>query len=282
MTEYNDVVADVIPEMSHQLYSLEEAGVADIIIDPRRGFAKTLDQNYRLLAHLDDFKILGRPILCRYVARNQCSLTAARHRSRRCPCRHGNCRRSAIDGARRYYAYTTPRSCTDNIHSGEIIAKHLTIPYDARLRYQRRYRHTGFRSTALLHLPVMKESGTINIFYGVLAFIVVWILASEIFDMRLIGTILDKFMAIGLIILVILLSRAYQALSLSSLAVNGAGASRANYSTTTKEEIDNKAPRLGHAYRIRLHEHEQKQDRRTHRSRAIRPARQLRRVGRPH
>lgn len=50
----------------------------------------------------------------------------------------------------------------------------------------------------------MKESGTINIFYGVLAFIVVWILASEIFDMRLIGTILDKFMAIGLIILVIL------------------------------------------------------------------------------
>lgn len=51
---------------------------------------------------------------------------------------------------------------------------------------------------------LMKESGTINIFYGVLAFIVVWILASEIFQMRLIGTILDKFMAIGLIILVIL------------------------------------------------------------------------------
>ncbi|MCH5220789.1 MAG: diadenylate cyclase CdaA [Muribaculaceae bacterium] len=51
---------------------------------------------------------------------------------------------------------------------------------------------------------LMKESGTINIFYGVLAFVVVWVLASEIFDMRLIGTILDKFMAIGLIILVIL------------------------------------------------------------------------------
>lgn len=51
---------------------------------------------------------------------------------------------------------------------------------------------------------LMKESGTINIFYGVLAFIVVWVLASEIFGMRLIGTILDKFMAIGLIILVIL------------------------------------------------------------------------------
>lgn len=51
---------------------------------------------------------------------------------------------------------------------------------------------------------IMKESGTINIFIGVLSFIVVWVVASEIFEMRLIGTILDKVMSIGLIILVIL------------------------------------------------------------------------------
>lgn len=51
---------------------------------------------------------------------------------------------------------------------------------------------------------IMKESGTINVFFGVLAFIGVWILASEILDMRLIGTILDKFMSIGLLVLVIL------------------------------------------------------------------------------
>ena len=51
---------------------------------------------------------------------------------------------------------------------------------------------------------LMKRSGTISLFYGVLAFIVIWVLASEIFDMRLTGTILDKFMSIGLIVLVIL------------------------------------------------------------------------------
>jgi uncharacterized protein (TIGR00159 family) len=51
---------------------------------------------------------------------------------------------------------------------------------------------------------IMRESGTINIFYGVLAFIVVWVVASEILEMRLIGSILDKFMSIGLLILVIL------------------------------------------------------------------------------
>ena len=51
---------------------------------------------------------------------------------------------------------------------------------------------------------IMKESGTINIFFGVLAFIGVWVIASPILDMKLIGTILDKFMSIGLLVLVIL------------------------------------------------------------------------------
>lgn len=51
---------------------------------------------------------------------------------------------------------------------------------------------------------LMKESGTINIFYGVLAFIMVWVVTSELLGMRLIGSILDKFMSIGLLVLVIL------------------------------------------------------------------------------
>lgn len=51
---------------------------------------------------------------------------------------------------------------------------------------------------------IMKESGTINIFYGVLAFILVWVVTSELIGMRLLGSILDKFMSIGLLILVIL------------------------------------------------------------------------------
>lgn len=51
---------------------------------------------------------------------------------------------------------------------------------------------------------VMKNSGTLSLFYGVLLFIVLWVVCYEIFDMRLTGTIMDKFMSIGLIILVIL------------------------------------------------------------------------------
>lgn len=50
----------------------------------------------------------------------------------------------------------------------------------------------------------MKKTGTLSLFFGVLTFIVVWVIASEVFNMRLTGTILDKFMSIGLIVLVIL------------------------------------------------------------------------------
>lgn len=51
---------------------------------------------------------------------------------------------------------------------------------------------------------MMKSSGSISLFYGVLIFFILWVLASEIFAMRLTGSVLDKFMGIGLIVLVII------------------------------------------------------------------------------
>ena len=60
-------------------------------------------------------------------------------------------------------------------------------------------------ATVLYYIyKTMKESGTLNVFLGVLAFIVLWIVVSKILDMKLIGSIMDKFINIGLIIIVIL------------------------------------------------------------------------------
>lgn len=60
-------------------------------------------------------------------------------------------------------------------------------------------------ATLLFYLyRTMKVSGTLNIFIGVLAFVISWIVMYKIFDMRLIGTIMDKFVDIGLFIIVIL------------------------------------------------------------------------------
>ena len=51
---------------------------------------------------------------------------------------------------------------------------------------------------------LMRSSGTLAIFSGVVSIIVVWVIVYEVLEMRLIGGILDKFISVGFIVLVIL------------------------------------------------------------------------------
>ena len=62
-TNYNNLLADVIAELSRPLRRLTDMGVHDVIIDPGFGFAKTLEQNYELFAHLSKFSVFDRPLL---------------------------------------------------------------------------------------------------------------------------------------------------------------------------------------------------------------------------
>lgn len=63
LTDYKDVTADVISELAFSLDELRQKGVADVIIDPGFGFAKNTEQNFRILRDLDEFRVLGCPIL---------------------------------------------------------------------------------------------------------------------------------------------------------------------------------------------------------------------------
>lgn len=51
---------------------------------------------------------------------------------------------------------------------------------------------------------LMKSSGTLSIFGGVVSVFIVWILVSQVLEMRLMGAILDKFISVGLLVIVIL------------------------------------------------------------------------------
>lgn len=63
-TDYIDVAADVLMDMSSKLRELRLIGVSDVIVDPGFGFSKTLEQNYRLMAALSTFEeTLGAPLL---------------------------------------------------------------------------------------------------------------------------------------------------------------------------------------------------------------------------
>ncbi|HEX5385016.1 MAG TPA: dihydropteroate synthase, partial [Propionibacteriaceae bacterium] len=63
--EYVDVVSDVIAEMRPQLDAADRAGIASdkVIIDLGFGFAKTGEHNWQLLGRLQEFDVLGRPLL---------------------------------------------------------------------------------------------------------------------------------------------------------------------------------------------------------------------------
>ena len=63
LTDYDDVTAEVLEWMARRIDELRQMGVADIIADPGFGFAKTLEQNYEMLARLDAFHALDAPLL---------------------------------------------------------------------------------------------------------------------------------------------------------------------------------------------------------------------------
>lgn len=63
LTDYADVTGDVLRELSIKIETFTHAGVNDIIIDPGFGFAKTLEQNYDMLSHLELFQVFELPVL---------------------------------------------------------------------------------------------------------------------------------------------------------------------------------------------------------------------------
>ena len=60
-------VEDLLEELtlffSERINRLHDLGVCDIIVDPGFGFAKTLEQNYHLMAHMEELHELGKPLL---------------------------------------------------------------------------------------------------------------------------------------------------------------------------------------------------------------------------
>lgn len=64
LTDYSKGVVDEVREyFIERLAMLRERGVERVIIDPGFGFAKTLEQNYELLAGLSELSDLGVPVL---------------------------------------------------------------------------------------------------------------------------------------------------------------------------------------------------------------------------
>ena len=62
-TKYENLIEDIIFYFSERLAETKKHGIIDTIIDPGFGFAKTREQNFKLLSHLELFKNLDKPLL---------------------------------------------------------------------------------------------------------------------------------------------------------------------------------------------------------------------------
>lgn len=51
---------------------------------------------------------------------------------------------------------------------------------------------------------LMKASGSLNIFYGVLVFIITWSLVSRVFEMKMLGTIFSSLVNVGVLALIVI------------------------------------------------------------------------------
>lgn len=63
LTRYDDLLKEIVDYFHSKLARFADLGIKDIVLDPGFGFAKTIEQNFQLLNHLDYLRITGRPIL---------------------------------------------------------------------------------------------------------------------------------------------------------------------------------------------------------------------------
>ena len=63
LTQYDNVVKEMILYFSEKVAKARSFGINDLILDPGFGFAKTTEQNYEILQKLELFQMLELPIL---------------------------------------------------------------------------------------------------------------------------------------------------------------------------------------------------------------------------
>ncbi len=51
---------------------------------------------------------------------------------------------------------------------------------------------------------LMKESRSLNVFVGIMVFVLIWLFVSQVLEMRLLGSIMDKLVSVGVITIIIL------------------------------------------------------------------------------
>ena len=88
---------------------------------------------------------------------------------------------------------------------------------------------------------VMKESRSLNVFIGIMLFVILWLIVSQVLEMRLLGSILDKLVSVGVIGLIVLFQEDIRHFLYSLGAHRKVKSIIKLFTKTNKEEVDKEA-----------------------------------------
>ena len=60
---YDNLLKEIFMYFAKKIQQLRDLGVKDLVLHPGFGFGKTLEHNYELMAHLEEFKVFELPLL---------------------------------------------------------------------------------------------------------------------------------------------------------------------------------------------------------------------------
>ena len=84
---------------------------------------------------------------------------------------------------------------------------------------------------------LMKESGSLNIFSGILVFVLLWVFVSRVLEMKLLGSIFDQMMSVGVLAFIVIfqdeIRRFFKSLGSHSSTPSSSRSSRRRASLTS-------------------------------------------------
>lgn len=211
-------IKDMLKAFAAEVQQLRDYGAKDIILDPGYGFGKTLDDNYQILSEAEKLLALNLPILVGISRKSMIFKLVGGSPDTSLTGTVAINTMSLMKGA----GILRVHDVKDAVDTVAVVEKMRAMQeqalYHARIENNQTNCNTMFFDFGVKDIidivlvalmlyyiyRLMKESRSLNVFIGIIVFVVVWLFVSQVIEMRLLGSIMDKLVSVGVIGLIVL------------------------------------------------------------------------------
>ena len=211
-------IKDMLKAFAAEVQQLRDYGAKDIILDPGYGFGKTLDDNYQILSEAEKLLVLDLPVLVGISRKSMIFKLVGGSPDTSLTGTVAINTMSLMKGA----GILRVHDVKDAVDTVAVVEKMRAMQeqalYHARIENNQTNCNTMFFDFGVKDIidivlvalmlyyiyRLMKESRSLNVFIGIIVFVVVWLFVSQVIEMRLLGSIMDKLVSVGVIGLIVL------------------------------------------------------------------------------